>query len=625
MATNEYTNVAELIKDYYDAPVGSYLNKSININNVTLTCDVYRVANNTVLTSSVFTGCTGNDANTQIIIGNNMSVASGTTLTPPYRCKGIFIGDVGTFTNSGTISMTARGAKGAGKNIKLTNSYSISANGGSGGASVTAIKQNGNNGSSPSSGILSCGGGGSGSVSTNNPGGGSFSKTSGAGSAGTSFSGGSGGGGTGWHGYGTGNQEATSASSNGGAGGSGGAGYQSNVGGTGVASGGAGNPAGEDYLPRTGSSGLPSFINNSPNGTGGLIVILASKIVSSGNITAKGSQANSIQTASTSYDNVRYGVGGSSGGGCIVLLSREANITGTNSVAGGISGTSKGTTGGAGGAGVYASYIVDDLILANLPVEIAISDTNHLDNIEPSEGVRLLGMMDDDELYYEIMGTRHSSGSGHILEDEEGTALTKRKALAINSPLTVEDDSVNEKTDLGVDTDADLSSFPIPQGEAGTRGVPVGAVINFFGDSAPDGYLACDGAEYNKADYIALSAHLATLSTASQYVGSTSDKFKVPDLRGEFLRGTGTNGHTNQGNGASVGSHQDATVIPTVDKDLNSNWVNIKKGSVDNMDKTFSGSQTALHTGAGGQWSSSDIYAYSTRPTNTSVMYCIKY
>ena len=33
--------------------------------------------------------------------------------------------------------------------------------------------------------------------------------------------------------------------------------------------------------------------------------------------------------------------------------------------------------------------------------------------------------------------------------------------------------------------------------------------------------------------------------------------FKVPNLLGEFLRGTGTNSYTNQGSGANVGVHQD--------------------------------------------------------------------
>ena len=32
-------------------------------------------------------------------------------------------------------------------------------------------------------------------------------------------------------------------------------------------------------------------------------------------------------------------------------------------------------------------------------------------------------------------------------------------------------------------------------------GNPVGTIISYFGESAPDGYLKCDGATYNKADY----------------------------------------------------------------------------------------------------------------------------
>jgi hypothetical protein len=38
--------------------------------------------------------------------------------------------------------------------------------------------------------------------------------------------------------------------------------------------------------------------------------------------------------------------------------------------------------------------------------------------------------------------------------------------------------------------------------------------------------------------------------------------FAVPDLRGEFLRCTGTNSHANNGNGSSVGIHQNGTMIP---------------------------------------------------------------
>lgn len=640
MASNEYNDMTELIKDYYDMPVGTYLNQSISINSVTLACDIYRVAAETVLTSSVFTGCIAVDANTQIVIGKNMSVASGTTLTPPYRCKGIVIGDVGTFTNEGTISMTARGASGAGKNLQLTEDYMISAVGGAGGVGVmdssgSSVSISGNPGSAPASGVLSCGGGGSGSRKGKN-----LNLLSGAGGTGTSFSGGSGGGGMSTL-Y-DGSYTSPNASNIGGAGGNGTlSGYSTSVD-YAIATGGAGNPAGTNAYHRT---SVDNVIVNNHDGTGGLIVILADNINSSGNFTSVGSQADSLTSAAGNF----RAVGGSSGGGCIVLISRVATVTGSHSVNGGASATDGTTTpyyGGAGGAGVYASYIVEDLILQNLPVEIAISDTNHLDNIEPSEGVRLLGMMDDDELYYEIMGTRHSSGSGHILEDEEGTALTKRKALAINSPLTVEDDSVNEKTDLGVDTDVDLSVIHAPgTAHNATDGSPVGTVISFFGYTAPSGYLVCDGTEYAKADYPYLATHLADLDdhySTTQYVGSDSDHFKVPDLRGEFLRGTGTNSHTNQGSGANVGVHQDATELSSVQIGSSSSpqvqftgqndWGSILKSGADSGIIQNGSLNPITSTSLRGTYNQSvdtsdrNIWiGFTTKPTNTSVLYCIKY
>lgn len=572
-ATNSYTDMAELIRDYMRQPIDDYLNQSISINSVTLSCDVYRIADGTSLTSSVFTGCVANDANTQIIVGRNLKVASGVTLIPPYRCKGVFIGSPGVFTNSGTISMTARGASGAGKNIKLVDNYQISATGGSGGAGVNQQKA-GNTGGSPSSGVLSCAGGGSGGYARN-----STSGTSGAGGSGTSFSGGAGGGGTGEY------EGATAGSSTGGAGGNSSShmlGQSDDMGG------GAGNPGGNG-----GGSGGSVAANKGSNGTGGLLVIMSNTLNQSGALESKGKKGGD-----TPSDYAWKAGGGGSGGGCIVLLSYSSTVTGTTSVAGGAGGDAgtqvgggSSKNGGAGGTGVYSNLTVSDMILSDpYPLSLALTMEEFLEDIDPESG-RILALMDEDELMYEYNGTRHRA----------------------------------------VRTDADLSSFPIPQGEAGTRGVPVGTVINFFGDSSPDGYLACDGAEYNKADYTALSAHLAALSTASQYAGSTSDKFKVPDLRGEFLRGSGTNSHSNQGSGSTVGSHQDATAVDgnyqnVSDKVLRVGQVSAWNGGNRNGDSDLTVEGFTQYFTSSAQTINESNYTLQTvRPTNTSVMYCIKY
>ena len=167
-------------------------------------------------------------------------------------------------------------------------------------------------------------------------------------------------------------------------------------------------------------------------------------------------------------------------------------------------------------------------------------------------------------------------------------------------------------------------------------GNPVGTVISFFGTTAPDGYLSCDGSWYNIDDYPALANHM------SQFVGYiTTTQFKVPDLRGEFLRGTGVNSHTNQGNGSSVGAHQDATevvqfwadqynfMIPYDSSSLTANLSNVTKadkfinyGSGSAGSKSVSSELKRIATTTA---QSAEVKSYTAKPTNTSVLYCIKY
>lgn len=108
----------------------------------------------------------------------------------------------------------------------------------------------------------------------------------------------------------------------------------------------------------------------------------------------------------------------------------------------------------------------------------------------------------------------------------------------------------------------------------------------------------------------------------------------MPDLRGEFLRGTGT-GARNTGTGGTVGSHQSATwhdMIVTSSGETNywiggytradgvgitresdvtrgkSIFINYVQGSVNRLD-AWVGKPTE----------------YTSRPTNTAVLYCMKY
>lgn len=152
---------------------------------------------------------------------------------------------------------------------------------------------------------------------------------------------------------------------------------------------------------------------------------------------------------------------------------------------------------------------------------------------------------------------------------------------------------------------------------------PTGTIISFMGTTAPNGYLICDGASYNIADYQYLAQHFTSNFGKSNYFGGDGiSTFKVPDLRGEFLRGTGANGHANQGGGLAVGVHQDGTSFPWmgasgaalyIAKNTNIGNADYANGAGDYFMSAQSSSGDKIRTN------------FTSRPTNTSVLYCIKY
>ncbi|MDA8736291.1 tail fiber protein [Opitutales bacterium] len=62
---------------------------------------------------------------------------------------------------------------------------------------------------------------------------------------------------------------------------------------------------------------------------------------------------------------------------------------------------------------------------------------------------------------------------------------------------------------------------------------PVGTVLTYTGDTAPEGWLMCHGAAISRADYSAL---YAVIGNRFGY-GNGDTTFHIPDFRGKFLRG----------------------------------------------------------------------------------------
>jgi len=65
---------------------------------------------------------------------------------------------------------------------------------------------------------------------------------------------------------------------------------------------------------------------------------------------------------------------------------------------------------------------------------------------------------------------------------------------------------------------------------------PIGTVLSFAGQTAPHGYLLCDGASYKVADYPHLYAVIGNT------YGGDSTNFNVPNLVDKFIQGSNTSG-----------------------------------------------------------------------------------
>jgi microcystin-dependent protein len=141
--------------------------------------------------------------------------------------------------------------------------------------------------------------------------------------------------------------------------------------------------------------------------------------------------------------------------------------------------------------------------------------------------------------------------------------------------------------------------------------VPAGAVQAFAMNSAPSGWLAADGSDVSRVTYADLFTAIGTTYGA----GDGSTTFALPDLRGYFVRGSGTNGDgTAAGTfGAKqadelkahthvVGSRVNATAFGTgIVAASNSPTVNGANNSTESTGGT------------------------ETRPKNISMLYCIKF
>lgn len=159
-----------------------------------------------------------------------------------------------------------------------------------------------------------------------------------------------------------------------------------------------------------------------------------------------------------------------------------------------------------------------------------------------------------------------------------------------------------------------------------------GTIIPFAGETSniPDGWLLCDGSLKQKDKYSAL------YSIIKGYWGKeTSDKFRLPDLRGMFLRGVDMNGNRDQDKnrryalypkghtGNQVGSYQSDAFKRHTHRLAIADGANPGLAKLPPGDHSYN--QITMGTGDTIREQPAKTGANETRPKNAYVYYIIKY
>lgn len=128
-------------------------------------------------------------------------------------------------------------------------------------------------------------------------------------------------------------------------------------------------------------------------------------------------------------------------------------------------------------------------------------------------------------------GTAHGATGGVVGRTNTQTITNKTINLTDNT-LTGTTAQFNSAL-----SDADFATVALLEAR-----VPVGAVNMWVTNTAPSGWLVCDGSEKAVADYSALASVIGTNygSLTNGSGGSGTTHFRLPDLRGRVPMGVGT-------------------------------------------------------------------------------------
>ncbi len=176
---------------------------------------------------------------------------------------------------------------------------------------------------------------------------------------------------------------------------------------------------------------------------------------------------------------------------------------------------------------------------------------------------------------------------------------------------------------------------PLASSANGGGGMPVGSIVYMASTNCPSGFIAANGASISRTTYSSLFSVIGTT-----FGSASASTFNVPDLRGYFIRGFGTNSdgsvsggfgakqgdtfesHTHTGTANSAGSHSHSYSYPNVgnqkDASAGSNDTNAQNNGMTSGTTGAAGAHThSLSINASG--------GSETRPKNIALNACIKF
>ena len=155
--------------------------------------------------------------------------------------------------------------------------------------------------------------------------------------------------------------------------------------------------------------------------------------------------------------------------------------------------------------------------------------------------------------------------------------------------------------------------------------LPAGMVVQWVTSTAPTGWLLCNGSTYNASSDPIYQELFNVIG--NQFGGTNNTNFKVPDYRGMFLRGAGTNAQT--GYTSYVGQTLNTQQTDCVQEHTHNTDLSTRRGTAsDSANFVMSSNNVG---GANTQtWTSSTqttgrYSSVETRPVSYSVNYIIKY